>query len=84
MTTATLPTTNAGATTETNASGRTWGSGPYVRKGEREDWNALYLAFAEEFRRSRDYPQGARLTNAQIDVLAYNCAYTAIWHARED
>lgn len=68
---------------ETNASGRKWSAGPYVRVGEREDWNALYKAFADEFRRSRDYPEGARLPDNQIDVLAYNCAYTAIWYARD-
>lgn len=84
MPTATLPTTTAGPATETNASGRAWGSGPYVRVDEREMWDEFYRQFADELRLSKDYPQGATLTDQQIDVLAYNCAYRAIWALRED
>lgn len=67
-----------------NASGRKWSAGPYVRVGERDSWNAFYCEFADELRVSRKYPQGATLTQQQIDVLAFNCAYRAIWALRED
>ena len=67
-----------------NASDRTWSSGPYVRVGERDQWNALYREFASELKLSAQYPKGVELDPEQIDVLAYNCAYRAIWAYRED
>lgn len=72
------------ATTEKNASGRKWSAGPYVRVGERDTWNSFYREFADELKVSANYPQGAKLTEQQIDVLAFNCAYRAIWSLRED
>lgn len=75
---------DATLTTEKNASGRKWSAGPYVRKSEREAWDDFYREFADELRVSADYPQGAKLTEQQIDVLAFNCAYRAIWALRQD
>jgi hypothetical protein len=72
------------ATIEKNASGRKWSAGPYVRVAERETWDDFYREFADELRVSRHYPQGATLTEQQIDVLAFNCAYLAVWTLRED
>lgn len=76
--------------TEKNASGRKWSAGPYVRKAERGSWDRFYHEFADELRLSADYPElsadypeGAKLTDQQIDVLAYNCAYRAIWALRD-
>jgi len=66
-----------------NASGRKWSAGPYVRKGEREAWNDFYREFSDELKVCAGYPEGAKLTEPQIDVLAYNCAYRAIWALRE-
>lgn len=65
-----------------NASGRTWSSGPRIRKKERKLWNALYNRFYAELYRSGEYPEGALLLAAKIDVLAYNLAYEAIWELR--
>lgn len=79
-----LPPATAGATTDANASGRGWGTGPYVRKDERDLWNTLYEEFSAELRLGGDYPQGVALNAQQIDTAAYNCAYRAIWALRED
>lgn len=65
-----------------NASGRKWSSGPYVRKSERKRWDRFYKNFVEELKHSRNYPEGAALLTRQIDVLAYNLAYLAIWELR--
>lgn len=65
-----------------NASGRKWSSGPRVRKRERKLWNKLYRAFYEELYLSGEFPQGALLTAAKIDILAYNLAYRVIWMLR--
>lgn len=79
-----LPPVASSPTTEKNASGRNWSAGPYVRVHEREQWNAFYEEFADELRCLKDYPQGVVLTDHQIDIAAYNCAYRAIWALRED
>lgn len=64
-----------------NASGRKWSSGPRVRK--RKLWNRLYETFHEELYLSGEFPHGALLSAAKIDVLAYNLAYRVIWELRE-
>jgi hypothetical protein len=69
--------------TKKNASGRKWSSGPNVRKKERKLWNALYARFYAELYRSGDYPRGTLLFAEQIDVLAYNLAYEAVWELRD-
>ncbi len=69
---------------EKNASGKAWSAGPYVRKSERDQWNVFYEEFSSEMRMAKDYPEGAKLNDLQIDVLAYNCAYRAIWALREE
>ena len=65
-----------------NASGRTWSSGPYVRKGERLLWDCFYAQFADELKELRQHPESASLTDQQIDTAAYNCAYRAVWELR--
>ena len=74
--------TTATAAPEKNASGRSWGVGPYVRKGERDLWNAPYSRFTEELRRLGDYSAGVKLSDEAVDVAAYNLAYEAIWELR--
>ncbi len=66
-----------------NASGRKWSSGPCVRKKERELWDRLYERFYAELYRSGEYPEGALMLAPQIDVLAYNLTYEAIWELRD-
>lgn len=67
-----------------NASGRLWTAGPYVRKKERPEWDRFYRAFKDELTvtlRFKDYEHD--LTSDQIEILAYNLAYRAIWELRE-
>jgi hypothetical protein len=70
------------ATVEKPASARK-STGPYIRVSERELWDELYEEFSTELRVSAEYPEGVAMTEKQIDVLAYNCAYRAIWALRD-
>lgn len=63
----------------TNTVGEHWSQVPDLKRAERRVWNALYAAFVEELDEWQEFPASAPLTDEQMETLAYNLAYRAVW-----